>query len=95
VNIASITIACTVCYGDPASPLTKGAQAGVVVLGLAIFGVLVGFASLFVFWMRRAKALERELAAARDNAERIDVPVSPEPSLTHEPDAPSAPLGMH
>lgn len=69
------TLACTVCYGDPASPLTKGAQAGVIVLGIAILGVLLAFGGLFVFWMRRARALERELEAAKQNAGRIEVPV--------------------
>ena len=67
---ALLLLGCTVCYGDPGSPLSKGAVAGVVVLGIAILGMLVAFASLFVFWMRRARALER--AAAR--------PAAPAPS---------------
>lgn len=54
-----LLLGCTVCYGDPASPLSKGAVAGVIVLGTAIVGMLVAFASVFVFWLRRARALER------------------------------------
>lgn len=88
------TLACTVCYGDPGSPLTKGAQAGVIVLGVAILCVLLAFAGLFVFWMRRAKALARELEAAKQNAQRVDVPVSPAATATRDAaDSPS--LSLH
>ena len=54
----SLLFACTVCYGDPASPLSKGAVAGVLVLGVAIGGVLATFAGLFWFWSKRARALD-------------------------------------
>lgn len=53
-----LLLGCTVCYGDPASPLSKGAVAGVLVLGVAIGGVLATFAGLFFFWMKRARALD-------------------------------------
>lgn len=52
-------LACAVCYGEPGNPLTEGAKWGVAFLGGVIFMVLSGFASLFVFWSRRAAALER------------------------------------
>ena len=52
-------LACAVCYGEPGNPLTEGAKWGVIVLGAIIGSVLTGFASLFVFWSRRAAALER------------------------------------
>lgn len=51
-------LACSVCYGDPASPLSKGAAAGVIVLGLAIVGVLGSFIGLFLYWGKRARALQ-------------------------------------
>ena len=53
-----LLLGCTVCYGDPASPLAQGAAAGVLVLAAIIVAVLGGFGGLFLFWMRRARALE-------------------------------------
>ena len=50
--------ACSVCYGDPNSAMTQGAQAGVLVLLGVVATVLVAFASLLIFWMRRAAQLE-------------------------------------
>lgn len=67
--MTSFLLGCTVCYGDPASPLSKGAVAGVVVLGAAIVGMLIGFAALFLYWMRRARALER--ASAKPGAPAV------------------------
>ncbi len=51
-------LACSVCYGDPNSAMTQGAQAGVLVLLGVVGTVLTGFASLLIFWMRRAASLE-------------------------------------
>ena len=56
--IAEPVLACSVCYGDPNSAMTQGAQAGVLVLLGVIGVVLTGFASLLIFWMRRAATLE-------------------------------------
>ena len=50
-------LACSVCYGDPNSAMTQGAQAGVLVLLGVIVTVLTAFASLLIFWMRRAAQL--------------------------------------
>ena len=59
--------ACSVCAGDPNSALSQGAQAGMLVLLGVVGAVLVGLASLIIFWMRRAanlRALERAGPAA-------------------------------
>ncbi len=50
-------MACSVCYGDPNSPLTKGVEAGVLVLLGFVGGILLLLASLLIFWMRRAADL--------------------------------------
>ena len=60
---AKPVLACSVCYGDPNSAMTQGAQAGVLVLLGVIGVVLTGLASLLVFWMRRAANLERLVGA--------------------------------
>ncbi len=45
--------ACAVCYGDPNSPMTKGIEAGVLVLVGCIYTVLGLMASAFVYWTWR------------------------------------------
>ncbi len=58
VSSAQTALACSVCYGDPNSPMTHGAQAGVLVLLGVVGGVLLLIASLLLFWMRRAAKLD-------------------------------------
>ncbi len=47
--------ACSVCYGDPNSPMVQGMKAGIFVLLGCIGTVLLGFASLFVYWIYRSR----------------------------------------
>ncbi len=54
---AQPALACSVCAGDPSSPLNQGLQAGMLVLLGVIGVVLMGLASLLLFWMRRAANL--------------------------------------
>ncbi len=56
-------LACSVCYGDPNSAMTQGAQAGVLVLLGVVGTVLTGLASLLIFWMRRAANLKQLVRA--------------------------------
>jgi len=58
LNAAPAT-ACSVCYGDPDSSMTLGAQAGVLVLLGVVGTVLTGLVALLVFWMRRAAQLQQ------------------------------------
>ena len=54
--VASAASACPVCFGDPNSPMTKGASNGILFL-LGIVGfVQLGFVALFFSFWRRAKA---------------------------------------
>jgi hypothetical protein len=46
-------LACSVCLGDPNSPMVKSVNSGVVFLLGIVGGVLVGFAALFLFWRKR------------------------------------------
>jgi heme/copper-type cytochrome/quinol oxidase subunit 2 len=52
--------ACSVCFGDPASPMVKGAKMGVIFLAVTIYAVLFTMAGVVFYWIRRARALERE-----------------------------------
>ena len=53
------TRACAVCFGDPESPLVKGAAAGVLVLVGVITFVLLGVAGTGMFWVHRSRRLAR------------------------------------
>ena len=57
--VAQSAMACPVCFGDPSSPLTRGASNGILFL-LGIVGVVqIGFIALFVSFWRRARANRR------------------------------------
>lgn len=53
-------LACAVCYGDPASPLSKGAKFGAIALIAFISGVLFAIAMIACTWAKRARALSQE-----------------------------------
>lgn len=55
--------ACSVCFGDPDSRLTRGAFAGVVTLIGVVGFVLVSIAGTSVFFVRRARMLSSEARA--------------------------------
>ncbi|MBI1909181.1 MAG: hypothetical protein HYS22_03335 [Deltaproteobacteria bacterium] len=48
--------ACTVCLGDPDSPLSKGAKMGVLVLVGVVLFVLGGISGVAFSWWRRSRA---------------------------------------
>lgn len=51
--------ACAVCFGDPNSLMTKGANWGILTLAIVIVMILVGIAAIAVIWGRRDRSLER------------------------------------
>ena len=53
-------VACSVCFGDPDSPMAKGAVMGVLVLGGFIGFVLLGIAGTGLFWIHRSRKLARK-----------------------------------
>ena len=56
--------ACSVCYGEPDSPMTRGLTWAIVALVGAVSLVLTGVTCFFVHVNRRASALEQ---AAQDS----------------------------
>ena len=63
---AQPVLACSVCYGDPNSAMSHGARAGVLVLLGVIGVVLLGLASMLIFWMRRVANLESQGRAVEE-----------------------------
>jgi hypothetical protein len=48
--------ACSVCFGDPNSPVAQGVVMGVLALLGVVFVVLGGFVAFFVYLARRASS---------------------------------------
>ena len=53
-------LACAACFGDPNSPLSKGAIAGVATLMACVGLVLAGIVAVALTWARRARAIQRD-----------------------------------
>ncbi|HIG69638.1 MAG: hypothetical protein ABGX04_19450 [Myxococcales bacterium] len=50
-------IACSVCFGDPNSPMSQGVEAGILFLLGVLVIILLLMSSVLVFWIRRATRL--------------------------------------
>jgi hypothetical protein len=48
-------LACPVCFGNSDSPMAIATNMGIIAMLVVVAGVLGGFASFFVYLMRRAK----------------------------------------
>ena len=58
--------ACSSCYGDPSSSLTRGAKAAILVMLAVVFALLATIAGYAWKWKKRAEELDRLLAPVRD-----------------------------
>jgi len=59
-----VALACPVCFGNSDSPMAIATNLGIFAMLLVVAGVLGGFASFFIYLMRRAK-----LVAAKESEE--------------------------
>ncbi len=50
-------VACPVCFGDPDSEMARGAMWGILVLGIVVYGVLMGMVGIGITWFIRARKL--------------------------------------
>jgi hypothetical protein len=48
-------LACPVCFGDSNSPMAIATNAGIIFMLVVVAAMLCGFASFFIYLMRRAK----------------------------------------
>lgn len=67
--VNSPLFACAVCFGDPKSPLTHAALAGVLFMMAMILGVLGSIAGVTFFWIRRARLLQVQSAIRGEKPE--------------------------
>ncbi len=56
--------ACSTCFGDPNSLLSKGAFWGILCLLAVVLVVLAGVASTIFVWVRRASAIKASADAS-------------------------------
>jgi len=64
VGAPRVALACPVCFGQSDSPMAKGVNSGIFFLLAVIGGVLVAFASFFVYLARRARLFRRRRRSA-------------------------------
>jgi hypothetical protein len=64
-------IACPVCFGQNDSPLANAMNNGILLMLGVVVAVLMGFASFFIYLMRRAQMVERAEGTARATAQTI------------------------
>ncbi len=69
--IAQPALACSVCFGDPGSLMNQGVQAGVLVLLGVVGVVLLGLASVLLFWVRRASQLRSWAEAVEEASQAV------------------------
>ena len=50
-----VALACPVCFGNSDSPMAIATNLGIFAMLLVVAGVLGGFASFFIYLMRRAR----------------------------------------
>jgi hypothetical protein len=56
---APVAHACSVCYGNPESPLSKGMVWGVFTLLVIVGGVLAGIGGFFIFLAKRSGSVSQ------------------------------------
>jgi hypothetical protein len=52
--------ACPVCFGDNDSPMAVAMKMGIIFMLIIVAGVLGGFASFFIYLIRRAKRVAEQ-----------------------------------
>ena len=53
-------VACPVCFGDSNSPMAIAMNIGIIFMLIVVAGVLGGFASFFIYLIRRAKRVAEQ-----------------------------------
>ena len=57
--------ACPVCFGDSNAPMAVAMNIGIIFMLIVVAGVLGGFASFFIYLMRRAKRVATQEGTAQ------------------------------
>lgn len=68
---SKVAMACSVCQGDPNNKLTQGAQAGVLMMAIMTYVLLLGMAALVASWFIRQNRQLRRVTALRGDSELL------------------------
>jgi len=60
-SVQQVSVACSVCYGDPESPMIIGMNMGILTLLIFVIGTLASFAVFFLNLRKRAKVYANSL----------------------------------
>jgi hypothetical protein len=55
-----VALACPVCFGDATTPMAYAANRAILMMLVLVGGVLAGFASFFIYLVRRARLANPE-----------------------------------
>ena len=58
-------LACPVCFGDSNAPMAIATNTGIIFMLVVVGAVLCGFASFFIYLMRRAKRVATQEGTAQ------------------------------
>lgn len=61
--LAPSAMACSVCFGDPSSPMSKGVNNAIIFLLGVVGFVQIGFVALFWSWWRNGLKLKKKREA--------------------------------
>jgi hypothetical protein len=59
-----LALACPVCFGDNDSPMAVAMNNGILAMLIVVGGVLGGFATFFIYLIRRGNQVERSAGAS-------------------------------
>jgi hypothetical protein len=63
--VPRVALACPVCFGDSNSPLAIATNMGIIAMLVVVVGVLGGFASFFIYLIRRARRVAAQEGIAQ------------------------------
>ena len=65
LGVPSPALACPVCFGNSDAPMAIATNAGIIFMLVIVGAVLCGFASFFIYLMRRAKRVATQEGTAQ------------------------------
>ena len=65
LGVPRAAVACPVCFGNSDAPMAIATNAGIIFMLVIVGAVLCGFASFFIYLMRRAKRVATQEGTAQ------------------------------
>jgi hypothetical protein len=65
IAVPRVALACPVCFGNSDAPMAIATNTGIIAMLIVVAGVLGGFASFFIYLVRRAKRVAAQEGTAQ------------------------------